>query len=249
MDSGFCLRRERVGVAIERQRCGHHFGFGRRCVRPVESSRLPWRSAAVITWPRHPRPPSATSRRAAAVAAGRSDRRGHGARRLGHDAICGSAHGAASHPQAAHRPARGNDTVLTRPGVRSRVPSAGGASSRGRDTRRSPLSLRLTLGKSSRGRMQRQRRRNVARDRAGDVGIARRRGWRADSAAARGISVPTGCGKLKVAAWMVPNGEASMCARARCDTSGWRAMQRDEILIADLRRHQAHHQDAEAEGA
>ena len=39
-----------------------------------------------------------------------------------------------------------------------------------------------------------------------------------------GICVPTGCGKLKVAAWMVPNGDVIMWARARCETSGWRAI-------------------------
>ena len=39
-----------------------------------------------------------------------------------------------------------------------------------------------------------------------------------------GIPVPTGCGKLKVAAWIVPNGDAIMWARARCDTSGCRAI-------------------------
>jgi hypothetical protein len=36
--------------------------------------------------------------------------------------------------------------------------------------------------------------------------------------------VPTGRGKLKVAAWIVPKGEASIDARTRCVASGCRAM-------------------------
>jgi hypothetical protein len=39
-----------------------------------------------------------------------------------------------------------------------------------------------------------------------------------------GISVPIGCGRLKVAAWMVPNGEAIRCLRKCSPTPGWRAM-------------------------
>ena len=65
----------------------------------------------------------------------------------------------------------GNETVLTRPGVRSRVPAGGVSSSRGRVTRRSPLSLRLTAGKSSRGRLQRRWPDGSRAQRAGRFGI------------------------------------------------------------------------------
>ena len=57
----------------------------------------------------------------------------------------------APRPPVAGSEGRVNDTVFTRPGVRSWVAPSGVSSSCGRDTRRSPLSLRLTIGKSSRG--------------------------------------------------------------------------------------------------
>jgi hypothetical protein len=76
------------------------------------------------------------------------------------------------------------------------------------------LSLRLTAGKSSCGRCTDP----SAPVMTGSPGarLANRMGG------GSGISVPTGRGRLKVAAWMVPNGEAS-AARARCVASEWRA--------------------------
>ena len=116
---------------------------------------------------------------------------------------------------------RGNDTVFTRPGVRSRLPAAALLAR----ARHQQIALeRAVDGREIEPRpVQLHRHAGVELDRSGDRRIDGRC-WRGGASGGSGIRVPIGCGKLKVAAWMVPNGDAIMWARARCDTSGWRAI-------------------------
>jgi hypothetical protein len=116
---------------------------------------------------------------------------------------------------------RGNETVLTLPGTSSRF-GAGCGCSRRRETSRSPLSVRLTDGKSRRGRYSCIGMPESNWIEPVTTGSPPTLASRASGGS--GITVPTGCGKLKVAAWIVPNGDAIMWARARCDTSGCRAI-------------------------
>jgi hypothetical protein len=80
-------------------------------------------------------------------------------------------------------------------------------------TRRSPLLVRLISGKTTCGR-----RGGCAAPIEPVTSLAPRLASRTmgDS----GIVVPTGRGRLKVAAWIVPNGEAIRCSRQRAATAG-----------------------------
>ena len=110
-------------------------------------------------------------------------------------------------------------------------------------TRRSPLPLRLISGNTTCGA------RRIANEPLPVEPVTRRCSRLASRTSGdSGIAVPIGRGIEKVAAWIVPNGEADqVIAPARRDRRLLR-QQRGKVLIAGLRRRQKEHEGGETEG-
>ena len=87
-----------------------------------------------------------------------------------------------------------------------------GLSGRGRGINTSPLLARLMVGNDSGGGP------------TGSPSGLPVLSATSSATSGRGIAVPSGLGKLNVAAWMVPNGDAMMCLCARASTAGWLAI-------------------------